>query len=188
MARKIGWLIFLLATVFNCDFFRPREPQPGGGGGDFQSPIAPGIVIKNLVSAYNSRNIDNYRDCFDKEHFLFLADPIDTLEPTTGSRFRNWNFAAEDSVTSSIFSALDTSSLLPPILLQLSPISGDSSADSARFYEQYELRLDLSVYKYCRGNLKFSLVKIDNFWYILTWEDFKTDTTDWAEIKAAYRR
>ena len=188
MARKIGWLIFLLATVFSCDLFQPREPEPGGGGGDFESPISPGIVVKNFVAAYNARNIDNYRDCFDQDHFIFLADPIDTVNPSTGSRFQNWNFAAEDSVTISIFSALDTSSLLPPILLQLSPLTCDSSADSARFYEQYELRLDLSVYQYGRGNLKFSLVRIDNFWYIKTWEDFKGDTTDWGEIKAAYRR
>lgn len=187
--RKIGWLLFPLLTVFiNCDFFTPRTPGPGGGDGDFQSPVSPGIVIENFVAAYNGRNIDNFRDCFDQEHFQFIADPIDTVQPGTGSRFQNWNFTAEDSVTTSIFTALDTSSLLPPILLQLTPVAADSSTDTARFYEQYDLRLDLSVYKYCRGNLKFTLVNRDNFWYLLTWEDFKTDTTDWGEVKVAYRR
>ncbi len=188
MAKKTGWSIFLLITVFSCDFFRPREPQPGGGGGDFQAPISPGIVIKNFVSAYNARNIDNYRDCFDRELFVFYADPVDTLDPNLGSRLRNWNFAAEESVTLSIFSALDTSSLLPPLFLQLSPVSQDSSSDSASFYQQYELRLDLSVYQYATGKLKLSLVKIDNFWYIRVWEDLKEDTTDWGVIKATYRR
>ena len=189
MKRTIGWLIFLSVIIFNCDIFKPRKPENGDGDGEFAPPISPGVVITNLVQSYNSRDIEAYGECFDQEDFRFYADPEDTLGPYR-EYFRDWGFGAEDSVTQFIFNSVIDSVRYPPILLQFTHLSRDSTDTTASFYEKYELRLELpgSLYQYAKGKAKFELLKVENFWYIRTWTDFKEDTTDWGELKASFRR
>lgn len=189
MKKTVGWLISLSIIIFSCDIFKPRKPEPGDGDGEFSPPVCPGVVIINLILSYNSRNIETYGECFDQENFRFYADPEDTTGPYK-EYLRNWDFGAEDSVTQSIFNSVSDTIRYPPIILQFTPVSRDSTDTTAIFYEAYELRLGFPepLYQYAKGKVKFDLVKVENFWYIRTWTDFKEDTTDWGEIKASFRR
>lgn len=189
MRKIIGWLISLSIITFSCDIFKTRKPSPDGDSGEFLPPISPGVVLTNLVKSYNSRNIEAYGECFDQENFRFYPDPEDTLGPYK-EYFRNWTYQTEDSVTQSLFNSVVDTLIYPPILLQFTHLSRDSTDTTASFYERYELRIELpeSLYQYARGKAKFELIKVENFWYIRTWTDFKEDTTDWGEIKVSFRR
>jgi hypothetical protein len=177
-----------LIIAFSCDLFEPRKPEDGGAEDGFEAPVRPGIVIENLVGAFNERDAATYLSCFDTDSFRFFPDPQDTLSLALREPLRDFGFGAEDTTIISIFAALAGSEKLPPNLLQLTPLSADSTDSAAEFYERYEILIDLPRYPYCRGKARFSLVKIGSFWYIRGWQDFREDTTDWGELKAAYRR
>lgn len=188
MKHWIGWVLLISITGFNCDLFEPRTPEEGEGGDGFQTPVRPGLVLENLVQGFNNRDPVTYLGCFDTDSFRFHPDPQDTLSLKLRDLLRDWGFGAEDTMIRSIFAALAESERIPPNLLQLTPLAADSTDSTAQFYEGYEILVDLPVYPYCRGKARFYMVKVGSFWYIRSWQDFREDTTDWGELKAAYRR
>ncbi len=171
----------LLATVLlsGC-FFDTRNPaQPSGGGSDWQLPTTPDGVFANFRSAYEAKNLTNYMRSFTSD-FLFQADPRDTLLAPRG-RYANWNSGVESQVTSSLFNQ-------GSINLIFTNPQGSTGENTADWYQDYELRISGAASLYARGKGHFLMRKdTDGFWAVYRWEDVKTDTTDWGQIKGTYR-
>ena len=180
--RQYGNLIFLSILIFSCNPFSPDEPGSWGEG-EFNPPVASNYVVENFLSSINYRNISNYRSCFNPENFIFSPDPSDTLGQFKEILTR-WDFDAEVQSMDRIFSFVgDTSGILS---LRLETISKDSMEDYVIYYEDYELYISGSENYYARGKLSFKIIKVEGFWYISEWKDFRGDTTDWGEIKAIF--
>jgi len=171
----------LLPTLFlaGC-FFDTRSPaQPSGGGSDWQLPTTTDGVFANLASAYNAKNLTNYLRSFTAD-FVFQADPRDTLLAPRG-RYADWNSGVESQVTASLFNQ-------GTVALSFSNPQGSTGENTADWYQDYELRISGTASLYARGKGHFLFRKdTDGFWAITRWEDIKTDTTDWGQLKGNYR-
>jgi len=171
----------LLGTVLlaGC-FFDTRSPEaPSGGGSTWQLPTTPGVVFTNFASAYNAKNLTNYMRSFTTD-FVFQADPRDTTLAPRG-RYANWDMSVESQVTASIFNQ-------GSITLTLTNPQGSTGENTADWYQDYELTVSGPASLYARGKGHFLMRKdADGFWAISLWEDTKTDTTDWGQIKGNYR-
>ncbi len=174
-------LYSLLSTLYlsGC-FFDTRNPaQPSGSGSDWQLPTSPDVVFGNFRSAYDAKNLTNYMRSFTSD-FLFQADPRDTLLAPRG-RYANWNFGVESQVTSSLFNQ-------GSVNLTFANPQGTTGENTADWYQDYELRISGAASLYARGKGHFLMRKdTDGFWAVYRWEDVKTDTTDWGQIKGTYR-
>ena len=179
--KKIG----LVAVVaLSCDWFGLREPDPGTGPPHWQNPTEAHIVLDNMTNALTYILPDNYVSCLD-EFFVQSADPS-----LTDSIYKNWTRATEDSVIRNLMAQLDYSQDIP---IQVNLVVTDSSGGSQSY--DYEISYDITVFTatgdilLARGTARLNLVKQSDtqLWDILSWEDFKEDTTSWAEVKARYR-
>ena len=174
-------LYFLLSAFLlaGC-FFDTRSPAaPSGGGSDWQLPTTPDGVFANFGNAYNGRNLTNYLRSFTSD-FLFQADPRDTLLAPRG-RYANWNSGVESQVTASLFNQ-------GSVALSFANPQGSTGEATADWYQDYELRISGAASLYARGRAHYLLRKdMDGFWAITRWEDIKTDTTDWGQLKGNYR-
>jgi hypothetical protein len=161
-------------------FFDTRNPaQPSGSGSDWQLPTTPDVVFGNFRSAYDAKNLTNYMRSFTSD-FLFQADPRDTLLAPRG-RYANWNSGVESQVTSSLFNQ-------GSVNLTFANPQGTTGENTADWYQDYELRISGAASLYARGKGHFLMRKdTDGFWAVYRWEDVKTDTTDWGQIKGTYR-
>jgi hypothetical protein len=169
----------VLLLLSGC-FFDTRSPAaPSGGGSDWQLPTTPNVVFTNLASAYNAKNLTNYLRSFTAD-FVFQADPRDTLFAQRG-HYANWNSGVESQVTSSLFNQ-------GSINLTFANPQGTTGENTADWYQDYELRVTGAASLYARGKGHFLFRKdTDGFWAITRWEDIKTDTTDWGQLKGNYR-
>jgi len=171
----------LLSTVLlsGC-FFDTRNPAaPSGGGSDWQLPTTPDGVFTNFGNAYNGTNLTNYLRSF-TDDFVFQADPRDTLLAPRG-RYANWTRDVESQVTASFFNQ-------GTVALNFANPQGSTGENTADWYQDYELRISGAASLYARGKGHFLMRKdTDGFWAVYRWEDVKTDTTDWGQIKGTYR-
>jgi len=182
-----GWLKLLTSNILllsllllpGC-FFDTRNPaQPSGGGSDWQLPTSPDVVFANFRSAYDAKNLTNYMRSFTAD-FLFQADPRDTLLAPRG-KYANWDAGVESQVTGSIFNQ-------GSVALSFANPQGSTGENTADWYQDYELRISGTASLYARGKGHFLFRKdTDGFWAVYRWEDVKTDTTDWGQIKGNYR-
>ena len=182
-----GWLKLLTSNILllslfllpGC-FFDTRNPaQPSGGGSDWQLPTTPDVVFGNFRSAYDAKNLTNYMRSFTAD-FLFQADPRDTLLAPRG-KYANWDAGVESQVTGSIFNQ-------GSVALSFANPQGSTGENTADWYQDYELRISGAASLYARGKGHFLMRKdTDGFWAVYRWEDVKTDTTDWGQIKGNYR-
>jgi ketosteroid isomerase-like protein len=185
--KVCGWLKLLTSNILllslfllpGC-FFDTRNPEaPSGGGSSWQLPTTPDLVVTNLANAYLAKNLTNYLRSF-TDDFAFQADPRDTLLAPRG-RYANWTRDVESQVTGALFNQ-------GSVYLALANPQGSTGETTADRYEDYELRITGSATLYARGRAHYLLRKdADGFWAITRWEDIKTDTTDWGQLKGSYR-
>lgn len=174
-----------MALCLSCDWFGLREPEPPGGPPYWEHPTTPDAVLRNLENALNFQLPDNYMASLD-EFFVFAPDP--SLQ---GSQYENWGKAAEDTVIRNMMAQLDLGKPTP-INADLR-VTGEWSDGPSSYY--YNLSYEIIVYTSngniygARGTSKLNLVKNPDtkLWDILTWEDFRGDSTSWAEVKAVFR-
>jgi hypothetical protein len=74
------------------------------------------------------------------------------------------------------------------VALSFANPQGSTGENTADWYQDYDLRISGAASLYARGRAHFLLRKdMDGFWAITRWEDIKTDTTDWGQLKGNYR-
>jgi len=77
---KFARLLFLPALfVFlsGCPFSPGKSTKPPVVSSDFLDPISPENVLKNLITAYQQRKLDEYAKLFDQDEFFFEFSQLD---------------------------------------------------------------------------------------------------------------
>jgi len=159
-------------------------PESGDGAGHWEPPTKPQIVLQNLENALTYVIADNYSACLDPS-FRFLPDP--SLQ---GGVYEEWYFAAEDSVIRALFSHLDYTYQFP-VQLEWEITQEDEGAGWYTCEATYRITVFVNWGEalYARGRWKLTMREDSDtkLWAITQWEDFKEDTTTWAELKALFR-
>jgi len=188
MQKKISF-IFVLILFNSCGLFETRTPElPDSDGSDFIPPTSVDIVIDNFITAFNTKKVDNYCNCFLDS--LFEFSPSADANLNYPSLFEIWKIDNERKYFLSLTNALGQSS---EIKLQLSNIKYESqTSDSVVLFADYtidaELTNDLNA-KFV-GVMSLTILLSNNgFWNISRWLDFQKEnetTKTFSELKARF--
>jgi hypothetical protein len=175
-----------------CGLFEPRDPEPPSQSSlNYRPPTDPAIVIANLQSAIEQKNVANYIACFSDpvrtgQPFIFL--PAADAQALYGSVLQNWTRTEEESYFQNLIarSAPNAFSSLS-LILQSSSVTADSVTYSYEYTLVFE-HTDASFPKTGKGVLWFTLRPDNsNFWAIYRWSDFSTQTVvSWSNFKGKF--
>lgn len=186
-------LLFLVFfSIPGCGLFGPRDPEPPTQSGlNNRPPTEPSIVIANLQSAIDQKNIVNYMGCFadpSKGSLRFVFIPSADAGALYAGALSTWSYQDEESYFQNLIArspAQAFSSL--SLTLKTSTVSADSVVYSYDYVLVFEHN-DPGFPRTARGALQFT-VRVDNsnFWMIQRWVDFKT-TPDisWSHFKGNF--
>jgi hypothetical protein len=189
-SRRIVVLVLMLTE--GCGLFGPRDPEPPNQSSlNFLPPTEPSIVVTNLVSAIDQKNVQNYVSCFSdpsKGGRPYVFIPSAEGSSQYGSALNGWTVAQEQSYfqnlvaksPSSAFSSLALSS-------KDSLVTSDSVVYGYHYVFTFE-HSDPGFPKISQGNLQFTIAPDkNNFWSISRWADFKTGTDiTWSSFKGKF--
>ncbi|MEO5931875.1 MAG: hypothetical protein ABIR47_18215 [Candidatus Kapaibacterium sp.] len=177
-----------------CGLFETRTPQnPVNAGSSFEPPTTPSVVLRNLESALNSANANDYRKCFSDTArglppFLFIPSAQGVAAaPTT---FSTWGIAQEEQYILNVFSELQKGGVCS-VTFNPSDVTEVPISDSVQYSAHYAVSFPHSrenAERSAQGLLQFTMRQTkQNEWYISTWRDIAQDTsTSWSLIKARF--
>lgn len=180
------------ALLVSCGLFEPRTPEdPSQASLNFRPPTDPAIVIANLQSAIDQKNVANYASCFAdpmKVGRPFLFAPSAEASAQYAGVFSSWSFTQEQSYFQNLVAKSSPTAFSNLLLtLKTSAVTADSVIYSYDYILTFEHN-EIGFPKTARGNLQFTLVTDNsNFWTIYRWIDFKTggDIT-WSMFKGKF--
>lgn len=189
-SRRVVALFLVMAA--GCGLFGPRDPEPPNQSSlNFLPPTEPSIVVTNLVSAIDQKNVQNYASCFSdpsKGGRPYVFIPSAEGSSQYGTVLSGWTVAQEQSYfqnlvaksPSNAFSSLALSS-------KDSLVTSDSVVYGYRYVFTFE-HSDPGFPKISQGNLQFTIAPDkNNFWSISRWVDFKTGTDiTWSSFKGKF--
>ena len=179
-------------SSLGCGLFEPRTPEPPSQSSlNFRPPTDPAIVIANLQSAIDQKNVANYVRCFADPATMrrrFVFTPSAEANAQYGSAFSNWDVTEEQAYFQNL-TARSSPTAFSNLLL--TPKSSVVTADSVIYSYDYIFTFEHSdpgFPKTARGNLQFSLATDNsNFWMIYQWSDFKTgEDITWSMFKGKF--
>jgi len=193
-------ILIILFTVSGClknPFYTRNSQQPAGTTGTWETPATPEVMIANLMYAYNEKNIQNYRDCFDSG-FVFSAfeDSIEAEAQGNGYLFQFWDKAVEIMTAENIFATFSQNDNHLDLIMGISIDNPDNIGDTlAVLYRNYTLTIirsdslqtDTTA---AEGLASFTLNQTSlNLWTICLWEEVPSGRSDydWGDFKAEYR-
>jgi hypothetical protein len=175
-----------------CSLFEPRDPEdPATSRLDFRPPTEPSIVIDNLQSAIDQKNVANYAGCFSDagaggQTFVFV--PSAEASAQYGLALGSWGIAQEQAYFQNLIARSASNAFANLQLVQKSQLV---TADSVIYSYDYTLTFEHSEAgfpKTARGNLQFALAPdAGNRWSIYRWIDFKTgNDITWSMFKGKF--
>jgi hypothetical protein len=200
-SKWIRAIILAILVIGSCakDPFSARHSEPPlGSAGTWETPQSPEVVVRNLLFAYNERNISNYQLCF-SDSFIFSApeDSIDAVNAGRPELFADWNKQVEVATATNIFTTFSgTDTMAYYLTLTSAPDQNDIIEDStATLFRDYALTIVLTGVGQpdtieAAGLATFHLnQELLNWWTIGWWEDLPAQTAhyDWGDFKAEYR-
>lgn len=197
LLNKILIILLLVFIASGCDIFNTRSPEePTADKSDFDPPTQPVTVIRNLISAVNEMQTDNYSSCFSdtvdgaKSYFEFYP-PSDAIA-IYGSVFDDWNLDDEERYFYAL--TLQLSSSEPLLVLDNDSFEYETEhPDSVVYVSDYLLTAmhrDSSLPTQFQGTLQFTIKQGSNgLWSIQKWIDLpaKADSSvTWSILKAKF--
>ena len=187
MKTIAGVLICCIVIASGCDLFSTRDPEkPDTITSSYKPPVTPDIVLSNLISAIQEKNVDNYMRNF-----------IDTTAPTVRYsyypssgyeiRFQQWGLENERRY----FQNLRAQASGTPSLTLSNLTEQNRTANTAEYIADYFLIYPhkvVAIASQVRGYLHFYLcVNNQSQWGIYRWDDVKTisDST-WSYLKYSF--
>lgn len=184
-------ILFAIILLFSCKnpfvTGEPEQPKNSDGSGQYEIPTNPSVVIDNLLSSYNHKDIGNYTSCFADSFRFYAAREDSANSPQT---FSNWGLELETSTASYIFSQ-------DSVTLQLLGTSDYSDFEDfqdgvATYYRLYTLIVSSSenatLERPAEGIAQFKMSKnSQGNWHIYEWHDI-ADTSDnrWSQVKEEF--
>jgi len=189
IALGIIALAFLLLFTRGCTLFETREPEPPSQtSSGFRPPIGADIVITNLQSAIEQKNLQNYTSCFSNparspRGFTFVAT---TQARAQYSILDSWDYDKEQAYMNNLISRKAPNGFSSLLLIQKSQFS---SSDSVVLAYDYIFTFEHNDPGFPNstgtGELQFTIAP-DNasFWYIHRWVDIPTTSSiTWSSFK-----
>jgi len=185
--KIILFIMILLLSLNGCGLFETRNPVPPDDDNSFfVPPTSYDIVINNLLTAFSSKNIDNYCQCL-LDSFSFIPSAEANLNYP--GLFDNWMIQNERIYFLSLVNTLGKSNTLD---LKLNNIKYETqTSDSVVLFADYSINLELPEAhdtKYV-GVLSWTITLTNNgLWYISRWMDFhkEGDNKTFSDLKAKF--
>jgi hypothetical protein len=185
----INFFIILAASYAGCGLFDTRDPEePVTIRSTYEPPTTPEAVLRNLSSAILEKNADNYQKCLSVNQFTYIPDS--KSQSLYGVIFQNWDINSEKFYFENLIA--QTNPEASSNLFLSNAVTNLITPDSALYTADYIVVFQhnkTNVPKSSDGNIRLSL-KADesNYFYILQWEDFRKNDTDftWSELKANF--
>jgi hypothetical protein len=186
------WLVAAGLLWSGCNLFAPRDPEePDTSRLDFLPPTEPSIVIENLQSAVDQKNVANYTACFSDASaggrpFVFI--PSAEASAQYGLALAAWGTAQEQAYFQNLIARSSVNAYAGLQLIQKSQLV---TADSVVYSYDYTFTFEHSepgFPKVAQGNLQFALAPAaGNRWSIYRWIDFKTGSDiTWSMFKGKF--
>lgn len=182
-------IIFISSILIlsGCDLFSTRDPEsPDNKTSSYKPPVTPDVVLDNLISAIQEKNVDNYmRNFIDTTatSFRYSYNPSGGYE----TRFLNWGLDNERQYFQNL--RLQTSGT--PSLTFSNRTEQNRTANTTEYVADYFLIFPHKVSTIAtqvRGYLHFYLCTNSQLqWGIYRWDDVKTvsDST-WSYLKYSF--
>jgi len=179
--------MILHLTLTGCHIFDTRDPEPpSSSNSNFEPPVTPESVLRNLKAALAEANPDNYLRCFvDTTINPYEFIPSGDLR----ANFSRWTLAEENRYFRSMGSRLDG----VPVLTD-SVQNANFYADSTYTirYSLYVPHRDLEAPRFVQGDMLLHLTTDpQGRWAIDRWEDLRNpavpDST-WSYLKFWFNR
>ena len=181
------------ALLAGCGLFQTRDPEsPVGSNGINPPASSPDMVLQNLVSAVQQKNLQDYQK--------LISDTVTgvkayTFVPTAdaairyNSVFARWSKAAESQAFQNVLASLPSSAY--PTLAFLNTSIVRFQADSAIISSEYLLIMPhrlATVTTTFAGRADFYTAPDKNqSWTIYRWVDYTTKRdSSWSDCKGAF--
>ncbi|MCC6395574.1 MAG: hypothetical protein IT282_01035 [Bacteroidetes bacterium] len=189
---SLSALVLLTMHLPGCGLFEPREPEePSQSSLNFRPPTEPSIVISNLQSAIEQKNVANYIACFSDisrgaQPFAFI--PSADAAAAYGGILLDWTLQEEQAYFQNMI-AQSAQQAFATVTLNLTSttVTSDSVVSAYDYVLVFEHN-DAGFPTTARGSLQFTLHEdASNFWAIQRWVDFKTTTEiSWSHFKGKF--
>ena len=181
-----------LLCLPGCGLFEPRTPEdPTQQSLNLRPPTDPTIVIANLQSAIDQKNVANYMSCFPdplKSSRQFIFTPSADASALYAGVLTAWNRDEEQAYFQNLIARSAPTAFSSLLLtLQSSTVTPDSVVYNYDYTFTFE-HSDPGFPKSARGNLQFTLgTDNNNFWMIYRWIDIKTtNDATWSLFKGKF--
>ena len=185
----------IVALSLSCGMFDTRDPAaPSESGVPWRQPTQARYVVDNIVNTLEGRDIGLYERCAETDSFRFYADPA--LVETDPSKYENWDWPVEETVTRLMFQNIDQywADQDSAVIISLDEEEWlISETDSALVQYEYMVTIQhglAGVDSTGKGSLRWTFRRnsVDRLWYMVQWEDFADDDHGgWSAIKGAFR-
>ncbi len=196
MSHRIrSFLILVVAALVlpgaGCNLFETREPVIStGSGSQWERPISPSIIVKNLESAFEGGTFNDYERAL-TEDFVFVPDDSDVFAMDTTERpgedaYADWDREIETITAETIALAADS------VSVDLEIFSEDSESDGRRLLKYH---YDLGTFTngevtHYLGDVWFRIRQEANGeWFIQEWTDVSLveGAVSWGRLKGRSR-
>ncbi len=184
-------LIVLLVLVFGCrNPFATREPEPPTGEQlPLLEPTSAENVLKNLEISCEYMSINDYMDTL-SEDFLFVPDGSDSERfPDVFSE--PWGREEESIFCQRLFDKEMTTLISFSSSVDSNATVIEETAEFVHYRYDYHIALihhhHTDAPRSVKGSAEFSLrCDQQGNWIIFQWEDEKTDSHTWGELRATF--
>jgi hypothetical protein len=178
-----------LAGMSGCGLFKPRDPDPGGGGAsDCLTPNAPDNALTNVVRHYGIvTGITCYSSMLDSS-FAFHPDVTDSIEALPGI-FSGWNRDVETTDAANVAGDSTFSVASLDSQYAVAVLSPDQRT-LTRFYAYHLIAHSSKPDTLYRGHADLTLFQSGNGeWHITTWVDHRdgSGARTWGYLRSLYR-
>jgi len=171
---------------------RVAEP-PIGKSGEFEQPLNPTIVLKNIQSSFIYANSSDYRKCFSStadKLSPFVFYPSSQGIAASPLKLTNWSIEDEEGYLKNIFAQLQVGGVCS-ISFSPSEVNAVSLGDSVLFTTSYSLKVPHTrgdAEREAEGTAHLVFKRSErNEWFITSMTDFAKDNkTSWSLIKARF--
>lgn len=189
----ISYLLFPF-LLLSCGLFDTRSPEnPINAGSNFETPTTPTVVLRNLESALNAANANDYRKCFSdttKGLPAFIFIPSTQGLSAAPTKFTTWGVTEEENYIQNIFAELQQGGV-SSVTFTPSDVTDVPIADSVQFDASYRVSFPhtrVGAERDAEGLLHFTFrLSRQNEWYIASWRDIAVENkVSWSLIKARF--
>ncbi len=125
MVLSVAVLVVAILPVLAGCFLDPREPDdPTENEVQFDSPVTPQTVLKNMRVALNAKSVSTYERSL-SDSYRFRPDPSDSLQVANPAIYDNFDKAEERNAWSRIFA--DTTKARVTVTFRWNPPTGGES-------------------------------------------------------------